>query len=60
MIPSTRNQAHTPHPGSDPEPDKPGRELPDAPVPPDMDPVVPQEDPPPGRGGDAPPPPIIA
>ena len=53
-------KAHIPHPDSDPEPEKPGREIPDPPVPPDMDPVVPQQDPPPGRGGDGEPPPVIA
>jgi hypothetical protein len=51
---------HTPNPQSDPDPPTPGRELPDPPVPPDMDPVVPVEEPPPGRGTDGEPPPVIA
>jgi hypothetical protein len=45
------------------EPDKePRREVPNPPVPPDMEPtVVPQEDPPkPGRPGDGQPPAVIA
>ena len=50
---------HTPNPGSRPE-DTPEREAPKPGVPPDMEPVVPQEDPPPGRGADGEPPPIIA
>lgn len=50
-----------PHPGSDPDPSPPTREVPDPAVPPDMEPVVPQQDPPqPGRPGDGEPPPIIA
>jgi hypothetical protein len=52
---------HTPNPGSDPDPPKPEREVPDPSVPPDMEPVVPVEDPPgPGRPGDGDRPPIIA
>jgi hypothetical protein len=47
--------------GSDPETPRPGREVPNPSVPPDMEPVVPQQDPPqPGRPGDGEPPPIIA
>ena len=53
-------QAHTPNPGSDPDPPRPDREDPGRGVPPDMEPVVPVEDPPPGRGADGEPPPIIA
>jgi hypothetical protein len=49
---------HTPNPGADPDP---SREVPNPAVPPDMEPVVPQQDPPqPGRPGDGEPPPIIA
>ena len=51
---------HTPNPQSDPDPPSPGREVPNPPVPPDMDPVVPVQDPPPGRGADGEPPPVIA
>ena len=53
-------QAHTPNPGSDPDPPRPERENPSREVPPDMEPVAPVEDPPPGRGADGEPPPIIA
>ena len=39
----------------------PEREVPNPSVPPDMEPVVPQQDPPqPGRPGDGEPPPVIA
>jgi hypothetical protein len=51
---------HTPNPGSTPEGDPPTRESPSPGVPPDMEPVVPQQDPLPGRGADGEPPPIIA
>jgi hypothetical protein len=51
---------HTPNPQSDPDPPKPGPEVPDPSVPPDMEPVVPHEEPPPGRGVDGEPPPLIA
>jgi len=52
-------EAHTPNPGK--EPDRaPEREVPDPSVPPDMEPVVPQQDPMPGRPGDGQPPPVIA
>ena len=51
--------AHTPNPGSDPDPPRPDRENPSREVPPDMEPVAPVEDPP-GRGADGEPPPIIA
>ena len=44
----------------DKKPDKPEREVPNPAVPPDMEPVVPQQDPQPGRPGDGQPPPIIA
>jgi hypothetical protein len=44
----------------DDTPESPGREVPDPALPPDMEPVVPQQDPPPGRAGDGEPPPIIA
>jgi hypothetical protein len=47
-------------PGPDKEPERPTRETPDSPVPPDMEPVVPQNDPPPGRPADGEPPPVIA
>jgi hypothetical protein len=49
-------------PGPDRAPDAPGREVPDPPQPPDMEPVIPQNDPPaqPGRPGDGEPPPIVA
>jgi hypothetical protein len=51
----------TPEPATDPSPQEPGREVPNPVVPPDMEPVVPQQDPPmPGRPGDGEPPPIIA
>ena len=53
-------KAHTPNPGSDPDPPRPDREVPEPRVPPDMEPVVPQEDPPPGGAGDGEPPPLIA
>ncbi|MGZ5149663.1 MAG: hypothetical protein ACXWI6_06420 [Burkholderiales bacterium] len=47
-------------PDSEPEP-RPDREVPNPSVTPDMEPVVPQQDPPqPGRPGDGQPPPIIA
>ena len=53
-------KAHTPEPGREPGP-APDRELPNPGVPPDMQPVVPQQDPPmPGRPGDGEPPPVIA
>jgi hypothetical protein len=51
---------HTPNPQSDPDPPQPGPEIPNPSVPPDMEPVVPQQDPPPGRGTDGEPPPVIA
>jgi hypothetical protein len=51
---------HTPNPQSDPDPPVPGPEIPVPSVPPDMEPVVPQQDPPPGRGTDPEPPPVIA
>jgi hypothetical protein len=51
---------HTPHPQSDPDPPRPDQETPKPSVPPDMEPVVPREDPPPGRGADGEPPPVIA
>jgi hypothetical protein len=52
---------HTPGPGEDPESPRPPREVPNPAVPPDMEPVVPQQDPPqPGRPGDGEPPPILA
>jgi hypothetical protein len=51
---------HTPHPQSDPDPPRPDREMPEPSVPPDMEPIVPQQDPPPGRGADGEPPPVIA
>jgi hypothetical protein len=52
---------HVERSGSDPEKPRPDRELPNPSVPPDMEPVVPQQDPPqPGRPGDGEPPPIIA
>jgi hypothetical protein len=56
----TAMRMHTPEPGS--EPDRPPeRETPNPAVPPDMEPVVPQQDPPlPGRPGDGQPPPIVA
>ena len=46
-------------PASDPD-RKPEPETPNPTVPPDMEPVVPQQDPQPGRPGDGQPPPIIA
>jgi hypothetical protein len=46
-------------PGPERAPDAPGREVPEPPVPPDMEPVIPQQDPQPGRPGDGEPPPII-
>ena len=51
-----------PQPGPDRAPDSPGREVPDPQLPPDMEPVIPQQDPPaqPGRPGDGEPPPIVA
>ena len=50
---------HTPNPGS--EPGKRDLEVPNPSVPPDMEPVVPQQDPPqPGRPGDGEPPAVIA
>jgi len=53
-------KAHTPNPGKDPD-RAPEREVPNPSVPPDMEPVVPQQDPPqPGRPGDGEPPAIIA
>ena len=53
-------RAHTPTPRSDPD-EAPDREVPNPSVPPDMEPVVPQQDPPmPGRPGDGEPPPVIA
>jgi hypothetical protein len=53
-------RAHTPTPHSDPD-KGPEREVPNPSVPPDMEPVVPQQDPPqPGRPGDGEPPPVIA
>jgi hypothetical protein len=51
--------AQPPSPDREP-PSKPGREVPNPSVPPDMEPVVPQQDPQPGRPGDGEPPPIIA
>lgn len=45
---------------ADPEPHEPEREVPQPPVPPEMEPVVPQTDPKPGRTGDGEPPTIIA
>ena len=52
---------HTPNPGSDPDEERPEREAPNPSVPPDMEPVVPQQDPlQPGRPGDGEPPPVIA
>jgi hypothetical protein len=51
---------HTPHPQSDPDPPRPDHETPEPSVPPDMEPVVPVQDPPPGRGADGEPPPVIA
>lgn len=58
-------EMHTPktNPEEDRPERKPEREIPEPPVPPDMEPVIPQHDPPkPGRGGDVPgePPPITA
>ena len=50
----------TPKPGSKPDTDRPGPEAPPPGRPPDMTPVVPQQDPPPGRGADGEPPPIVA
>jgi len=47
-----------PNPGSQPDEGTP--EMPKPSVPPDMEPVVPQQDPPPGRGADGEPPPVIA
>ena len=56
-----RTALHTPNPGSDPDKGRPEREVPNPSVPPDMEPVVPQQDPPqPGRPGDGEPPPVIA
>ncbi len=56
-----RRAMQTPGRGADPDkPDKPQREVPNPAVPPDMEPVVPQQDPQPGRPGDGQPPPIIA
>jgi len=44
-----------------PERPQPEREVPSPAVPPDMEPVVPQQDPPlPGRPGDGEPPPVVA
>jgi hypothetical protein len=44
-----------------PERPQPDREVPSPAVPPDMEPVVPQQDPPlPGRPGDGEPPPVVA
>lgn len=51
---------HAPNPGSEPDPGRPGKEVPNPAVPPDMEPVVPQQDPQPGRPGDGQPPPVIA
>ena len=51
---------HTPNPGSDPDPPKPGREMPEPSVPPDIDPVPIEEPPTPGRPGDREPPAIFA
>jgi hypothetical protein len=51
---------HTPDPGGDPAPSRQPTEVPNPAVPPDMEPVVPQQDPQPGRPGDGEPPPIIA
>jgi hypothetical protein len=49
------------NPDADPDTDKPGQDVPNPSVPPDMEPVVPQQDPPrPGRPGDGQPPPIVA
>jgi predicted secreted protein len=49
------------NPDADPDTDKPGKDVPNPSVPPDMEPVVPQQDPPqPGRPGDGQPPPIVA
>lgn len=61
-------QLHIPKPDpekNDPDvkPDRPHPEVPEPPGPPDMEPVVPQQDPPsPGHGNDVPggPPQIIA
>jgi hypothetical protein len=57
---STLRRCHTPNPQSDPDPPQPEPEVPNPSVPPDMEPIVPQEDPPPGRGSDGEPPPVIA
>ncbi len=56
----TMRRLHTPNPQSDPDPPTPGPEVPNPSVPPDMEPIVPQQDPPPGRGVDGEPPPVIA
>ena len=53
-------EAHTPNPGSDPDPDDPGRDVPEPPVPPDAEPVVPQRDPPKPNDPPGGPAPIIA
>lgn len=55
-----QERLHTPNPQSDPDPPHPGPEVPTPSVPPDMEPVVPQQEPPPGRGADGEPPPVIA
>ena len=44
---------------SEPERENPAKEVPQPAVPPEMQPVMPVEDPPPGRAGDEEPPPVI-
>jgi hypothetical protein len=49
-------RAHTPEPARE----HPEKEMPQPSVPPEMEPVIPVNDPVPGRPGDGQPPPVIA